>query len=376
MTKKKKPTVIIGAPTYLPRQGGCSTYFSNLLKNLSDRVDFVLYTTRYPGLPSYEEVDGVKIYRIQPFLPDASKFVRYSILPEFTFMQLLRLHLKYRPILLHAHSCGAYGYLISLYSKMFGIPMLKEVQDLSDPPYNVHMGNVVKWVATGTTIEEQLISFGVPKKDILTYPSLNPEIPKARLKGIVPRQYEHGGKIELLCVSALRPYKGVEYLLKSMKIIQKKDPTIHLTIIGEGGLRQQLEGYIKTNKLKNVTLRGFIDDYADILKAMAGCDVLVLSSVSAEGNPRVILESYQFSRPVIATAAGGTPEIVVDGETGILLKPKDHKAFAEAILRLAKDPKMRQKLGEGGKKFLDRLPTWQDLADDIYKEYMKCWKKL
>jgi glycosyltransferase involved in cell wall biosynthesis len=373
--KRKKPTVIIGSPTYLPRQGGSATYFSNLMKKLNKKVNFVVYTCTVPGLPRYEKIDGYEIYRIQPFLVDHPKIIRYPILPWFTFFQVFRLHMKYRPVIFHAHACGAYGYLISLYSKIFGIPQIKEVQDMSDAPYIIHMGKNIKWVSTGYTIEKQLIKFGVPKKDIITYPSLNPEIPPEKLKKLKPKEPKDGGKIELLCIAALRPYKGVDYLLQSMKIVQKEDKNIHCTVVGEGGMREELEAYIKKHKLKNVTLRGFVESYDDLLKMMATCDALVLSSVSDEGNPRVILESFQFSRPVIASAAGGTPELIEDGVSGILTKPKDYKAFAEAILKVSHDAKMRKKLGRGGKKFSDALPTWQDLADEIYGEYFKIWKK-
>lgn len=374
--KGTKPKVLIGAPVYLPRQGGSSTYFSNLMDRLKDRVDFIVYSCRNPDAPKLEKKDGITIHRIQPFILDSPKLLRYSILPPVTFFQLIRLRMKYGRFIIHAHACGAYGYLISLFSKLTGQEMLKEVQDMSDPAYNIHMGKVKKYVSTGTSIRDQLISFGVEKERIITYPSLNPDIPEEKRKGLKEKPYGHDGPIELLCISALRPYKGVDYLLQSMKIIQEADPTIKLTIVGEGGMRGELEAYMKENGITNTTLRGFVEDYHDVLKMMAGCDILVLSSASDEGNPRVILESFQFSRPVIATAAGGTPELIKDGENGLLPPPKDPEEFAKAVLRLSRDPKLREKLGRNGKKFLDRLPTWDDLAEDILEEYMNIWSEM
>ncbi|MFW3146876.1 MAG: glycosyltransferase family 4 protein [Thermoplasmatota archaeon] len=374
--KEKRPRVLIGSPIYLPRQGGASTYFSNLMEKLKDSVDFVVYSCTDPNAPRKEDRNGVKVLRIQPFLHDHPAVIRYLILPPVTFFQLIRLRMKYGRMIIHAHACGAYGYTISFFSKLTGQEMIKEVQDMSDPAYNIHMGRVTRYVSTGTSIRDQLISYGVPKEKIITYPSLNPEISGDVRKGINEKPYEHEGSIELLCISALRPYKGVDYLLRSMKMVQEKDPTIRLTIIGEGGMRKELEDYISENGLKNTRLRGFVDDYIDVLKMMAGSDILVLSSASDEGNPRVILESFQFSRPVIATAAGGTPELIEDGVNGLLLPPKDPKAFAEAIIRLSGDPVLRKKLGRGGKKFLDRLPTWDDLAEDIYEAYNDIWSRM
>ena len=374
--KSKRPQVLIGAPVYLPRQGGSSTYFSNLMEKLKDRVDFIVYSCRNPEAGGYRDMEGIKVHRIQPFLLDAPKPVRYLILPPVTFLQLCHLRMKYGPFVIHAHSNGGYGYLISLFSKILGQEMIKEVQDMADPAYNIHMGRVTRYVSTGTTIAKQLESYGVPTEKIITYPSLNPEIPPEVGKKLRPKPYEHGGNIELLCISALRPYKGVDHLLRSMRIIQKEDPTIHLTIVGEGGMRGELEAYIRENGLKNTTLKGFVDDYNDVLEMMAGCDILVLSSVSDEGNPRVILESFQFGRPVIATAAGGTPELIEDGINGRLPPPRDVEEFARIVLELAGDPKQREKLGKGGKKFLDRLPTWDDLAGDIYQVYTEIWDRM
>jgi len=374
--KGERPKVLIGAPVYLPRQGGASTYFSNLMERLKDRVDFVVYSCRNPEAPRFEDHDGIKIHRIQPFLLDAPKPVRYLVVPPVTFFQLLRLRAKYGRMVIHAHANGAYGYIISLFSRLTGQEMLKEVQDMSDPAYNIHMGKVRKYVSTGTSIRDQLVSFGVPSEKILTYPSLNPDVPEKVRRKLVQKPFDHGGNIELLCISALRPYKGVDYLLESMRIVQERDPAIHLTIIGEGGMREELVGYMKKHGITNTTLRGFVPDYHDVLKTMAQCDILVLSSASDEGNPRVILEAFQFERPVIATAAGGTPELIEDGENGLLLPPKEPEKFAEAILRLAGDPKLREKLGRSGKKFLDRLPTWNDLAEDILEIYQDIWTRM
>jgi len=368
--------VLIGSPTYLPRQGGASTYFSNLMAKLSDRVDFIVYSCTDPDAPRTQEKDGVTIYRIQPFLLDSPKPLRYLVLPPVTMLQLSYLWIKHGPFIIHAHACGAYGYLISLFTDILGQEMLKEVQDLSDPAYNIKRGKVVKYVSTGTTIERQLLSFGVEKDRIITYPSLNPELDPSVMEGIEERPYSHGGGIELLCVSALRPYKGVEYLLEAMRIVGERNPAIHLTIVGEGGMRDQLESFIAEHRLENVTLRGFVPEYRDLLSMMAGCDALVLSSASDEGNPRVILESFQFSRPVIATAAGGTPELITDDHNGLLVPPRDPKALADAILMLSGRPDLRERFGKEGKRFLDKLPSWSDLADEVHGIYRGIWDRM
>jgi glycosyltransferase involved in cell wall biosynthesis len=371
ISKKNRPVVLVASPTYLPRSGGSSTYFSTLIDLLKDKVDFIVYAMRCPEAPNIEKNGNVWIYRIQPNLIDSNTLIRFLIVPPVSLLTLFLFYLKYRPQIIHAHACGVFGYTSSVFSRIFGWNMIKEVQDMSDPAYNLLMGKVEKYVSTGYTIEKMLKDMGIPAENIITYPSLNPKIDKKVMKTLKPKPHIHDGTVELLCIAALRPYKGVDVLLKAFKIISEKRKNVHLTIIGEGGMREELEQYIKDNNLDRVTMIGRFDDYNDILKKMAGCDMLVLSSRSAEGNPRVILEIYQFERPVVTTTAGGTSEIVVDGKTGFLVEPENPEKFAEAVIKLVDSGKLRKKMGKGGKKFLERIPSWEDLAEEIYKEYIK-----
>ncbi len=81
---------------------------------------------------------------------------------------------------------------------------------------------------------------------------------------------------------------------------------------------------------------------------LAGCDVLALPSY-AEGMPLVVLEAMAQSRPVVASAVGGSPEVVVDGVTGLLVPPGDVHALAAALRGLLADPERARRLGEAGR---------------------------
>ncbi|UCH88112.1 MAG: glycosyltransferase family 4 protein [Thermoplasmata archaeon] len=370
LSGKRRPVVLVSSPTYLPRSGGSSTYFSTLIELLKDRVDFVVYSMRCPEADTVERNGNVWIYRIQPNLIDSNTLIKYLVVPPATLATLLAFKLRFRPQVIHAHANGVFGFTASIFSKLMKLDMIKEVQDMSDPAYNLKMGRVEKYVSTGYTIEKKLIDIGIPAEDIITYPSLNPKIDEDVKRTLKPKKHIHDGDIELLCISALRPYKGVDILLRAFKIISAKRKNVYLTIIGEGGMREELEEYIKSNNLERVTMIPRLDEYSDLIKRMAGCDILVLSSRAAEGNPRVILESFQFERPVVVTAAGGTPELINDGENGFLVEIENPEKFAEAVIKLVDNPKLRKKFGKNGKKFLERIPSWEDLAEDIYKEYM------
>jgi glycosyltransferase involved in cell wall biosynthesis len=95
----------------------------------------------------------------------------------------------------------------------------------------------------------------------------------------------------------------------------------------------------------NVRFAGF---RADAAAALGETDALVLPSW-IEGLPLVVLEGMAVGQPVVATAVGGTPEAVVDGETGLLVPPRDVPALAGALEQLLGDDDLRRRLGEAGR---------------------------
>ncbi len=85
----------------------------------------------------------------------------------------------------------------------------------------------------------------------------------------------------------------------------------------------------------------------------AALDIAVIPS-DAEACGRVIFEAMAMSKPVVGTNTGGTPEIIVDGDTGILIPPRDPEALTEAVLRLADDPRLRDRMGESGRRRIEK----------------------
>jgi glycosyltransferase involved in cell wall biosynthesis len=146
-------------------------------------------------------------------------------------------------------------------------------------------------------------------------------------------------------VAALVPHKGQKHLIEAAALVVRQEPDARFVIAGEGELRQSLEHQIKHLGLeKHVLLAGFRPDVLSLHKAF---DIFVMSSVT-EGLGTSILDAMASGRPVVATAAGGIPEVVQDGETGLLVPPRDHEAMADAIVRLLRDPLLRKRMGDAG----------------------------
>jgi len=146
-------------------------------------------------------------------------------------------------------------------------------------------------------------------------------------------------------VAALVPHKGQRHLVEAARLVVRELPDARFVIFGEGELREQLERQVRDYHLeKHVMLPGF---RTDVLGCIKGFDVFAMSSVT-EGLGTSLLDAMACSRAIVATRAGGIPEIVDDGRTGVLVEPRDHAAMARAILRLLKDPDLRRRMGDAG----------------------------
>ena len=146
-------------------------------------------------------------------------------------------------------------------------------------------------------------------------------------------------------VAALVPHKGQRYLIEAAHRVVQEIPDARFVILGEGELREQLERQVREHHLeKHVLLPGFRTDVMGCLKSF---DLFVMSSVT-EGLGTSLLDAMACSRPIVATTAGGIPEVVADGETGLLVPPRDHAALANAIVTLLNDAPRRTQMGAAG----------------------------
>jgi len=124
-------------------------------------------------------------------------------------------------------------------------------------------------------------------------------------------------------------------------------PDARFLIVGEGELKDTLERQIKHLALeRHVLLTGF---RADALSLMKSFDLFAMSSVT-EGLGSAVLEAMTCSRAVVSTRAGGLPEAVVDGETGLLVPTHDEPALAAAIVELLQNPERRVTMGATGRR--------------------------
>ncbi len=146
-------------------------------------------------------------------------------------------------------------------------------------------------------------------------------------------------------VAALVPHKGQKYLVDAAVLVRRQVPDAHFVILGEGELRPALEKQVRELHLeKYVLLPGFRPDVLSLLKSF---DVFAMPSVT-EGLGTSLLDAMAAGRPIVATRAGGIPEVVEDGETGLLVPTRDPGHLANAILRLIEDAGLRDRFRQAG----------------------------
>lgn len=169
-------------------------------------------------------------------------------------------------------------------------------------------------------------------------------------------------------VAALVPHKGQKHLVESAALVVRDVPDARFVIAGEGELREGLERQIKERRLeKHVFLAGFRPDVLALHKAF---DVFVMSSVT-EGLGTSLLDAMAAGKPVVATRVGGIPEVVADGETGLLVEPRDHKGMADAIVRLLNDPELRGRMGAAGLERARRRFSAERMVQDTLRVYKR-----
>jgi len=160
--------------------------------------------------------------------------------------------------------------------------------------------------------------------------------------------------------------KNHELLLTAIKLLRDQQFPVHLCVVGDGELREQL---IKSAREKNIfEFVHFIGWRLDMEKVYAGMDLLALSSLN-EGTPVAIIEAMASQVPVVATAVGGVPDLITDGVTGLLCISNDARGLAEKIKQILTDSEMKQRILENARKFVEKKYHYRRLIDDIQNFY-------
>lgn len=228
-------------------------------------------------------------------------------------------------------------------------------------------------VAVSAKQQEKITHFGIPIEKIsVIHNCINVN---GGPESVVSIRTELGLERDaLLVVSAgrLSPEKNYSGMIDAARIVAGKNKNIYFAVFGEGVQRAELAGKIALAGLSNrFFLPGFRIDMQTLLWDI---DIFVLPSFT-EGLPNVILEAFAAGKPIVATAVGGTPEVVEDGISGFLTDPREPECMAKYILRLAEDPDLRKGMGTRGLENVKMNYTFEHQTDQYEKVYQRLIKE-
>jgi phosphatidylinositol alpha-1,6-mannosyltransferase len=178
----------------------------------------------------------------------------------------------------------------------------------------------------------------------------------------------------LVCgVGRLIPVKGFEFLVRAYASVAHERPKVKLVLVGDGDQRGELVELARTLEVADGVVFTGTAGRDEIPGYLAAADVVVVPSVRhagyVDGLPNVALEAMAAGRPLVATRAGGLPDLVRDGENGLLVDEKDAAGLAAAITRLVDDSELRSRLGRTAQAEARAQRSWTAVGERFVAIY-------
>ncbi|MGI8787912.1 MAG: glycosyltransferase family 4 protein [Pyrinomonadaceae bacterium] len=351
------------------------------------------------AMPEYEVtlVSGVDRGREGELLSEAREKTRLVVIPEMgrsinpfsdfiAFWKIYRLIKKGRYHIVHTHSSKA-GVLGRIAAWLAGTPIIVHTlhslvfHDYQPWFINKSWRGIKKmcapitdfFISVSEIIVQKAIKAGIdkPEKFRTIYSGmeldwfLNAKFDskKVRREFGIPEDAPVVGKI-----ARLFPLKGHDQLMDAAPEIVKRVPDVRFFLIGDGMLLEHLQERAGNyGILENFVFAGLIprERIPEMISAM---DVVVHTSLR-EGLARVLPQSLAMGKPCVSFDIDGAPEVVINDKTGYLVETYDNKGLAESVSRLLKDPELRARMGENGRRHVDPSFRMETMVKEIAEVY-------
>jgi glycosyltransferase involved in cell wall biosynthesis len=374
--------IAIFASAFHPHLGGVEELCRQLaLEFLSRGVGVVVLTNRWPrSLPPQEVVEGIPVHRLAMRVPDGSPkaYLSYGLTYRRVLRETLQIVRKHAVDVLHVQcvSCNAY-YALAVKSAI-GLPLVVSLQgelgmdasglfQRSGFARNLMRRTLLAADAitacSGQTLEEaaQFMNAGPPSqfgRVIFNGVSLSD------FEGIVPHKHP---RPYILAIGRHVPQKGFDLLLRAFD--EAGEIGHDLLLAGDGSESPRLREFANCLRARDkIHFLGRVT-HDRAVELFAGCSFFALPS-RHEPQGIVNLEAMAASKAVLASRVGGVPEIVTDGETGVLLPAEDTAAWVAAIRRLCSEPGFRDRLGDAGRARSTAF-DWKEIASRYLETYVQ-----
>jgi len=345
-----------------------------LSKRLTKDFEIIVLAPHYPGAETYEEMDGMKVYRFRYFLKKYQKLAGSGgILPTIKknkwyffqvpffmlgeYLALRKLVKKEKPDMIHAHWIIPQGINAFVNYKISKIPYVVTtwggdmfifkkkgiIAYCLKKLYSKTINNSFYSTTVNIAFKEEMQEISKDKNKILYIPNgvdtklFNPHNKDNSIK----KKYNINGQF-MLFVGRLTEKKGIEYIIKAMPKLIEKYPKIKLLIVGGGELKEELEKLSSELKVNNnVIFTGPITNH-ELPRYYASADLFIAPSIQTkqgdrEGFPTVFLEAMASGTPIITTNIEGIREIIQEKKNGFIVTQKSSEELSNAILSFFKN---------------------------------------
>ena len=326
------------------------------------------------------------------------------------FFQCIRICRKWHPDVIHAHWPFPHAYIALGAAKLFKIPLVLNFHGAElllirkkkwvKPLLKFAIGQAqaifanssftagkikairnvdVEWSPYGTTLEGRTGKALQTKEGeslpLASAANAASATPSSGDTPQLPVPHPVNGKFKILFVGRHIERKGICYLIEAAKYLPRDK--FEIRIVGVGDLTEQLKAQAAAVKEgAEIIFTGKLSP-EDLANEYRTANVFTLPAIvdhkgDTEGLGVVLIEAMELGLPIVASNVGGIPDVVVDGESGILVPEKDPVALADAFKRLEVDPTLIQKLLAGARKRIDECFTW----DGIIERQMEVYKRL
>lgn len=370
--------IILATHSYYPSIGGVEEVVQSLARHLQSRGHEVnVLASRSENALAEEEVEGIQVHRYRmdaPWKPTLRELLAGTKNVVVGTSRVLSLFRRLQPEVVNLHFvAGGHALCTSLACRQARIPLVAsihgaDVEYESTPPlaYPYSTRLALKHAAAVTSnsgYQTRFIEGIVP-----------PGIPVAVIRnGVELERFQVGSdkrEAFVLGVGRLEHKKGFDLLIRALALAVAQRPEIRLKIAGDGRERGQCIALARElGVMDQVEFLGWRNPPA-VRELLRQCRFFVLPS-RAEPLGLVNLEAMASGTAIIATRVGGVPEIVRDGENGILVAPESSEKIAQGLLRLWQDPDLCHKLGRAGRRLVEREYGWDRAAarfEQVFRE--------
>lgn len=378
-----------------PTAGESSYGLQPVFVNLSEeqvRMGYEVHVIarRSPGQSAHETVRGVEIHRVNgPYNISAldlslrltrggPEWVLHPHATSGIFLSIISRRLRTRLV---CHSHGT--------SRSHNVPISLSGGEIKVERSSLGIGfHVLRERMLWSRADRLLVVSNAVKHDVIESYGINPEKVRVVYNGVdadcfspeasAPRPGQIAkleGKKIILFVGHFGLRKGIFYLIRAMKHVRSEVPDAHLVCVGgtpawlgRTNLEQMLRGEMRQNGVEGcVTLLDAVKN-TELTGFYQNSEVFVLPTYY-EAFPKVVIEAMACGKPVVATKTGGIPELVSDGETGMLVPFGSPEAISEKLISLLEDGELRAAMGRRGRERVERMFTWHAVAQRTKSAY-------